>query len=85
MLFLYGENDPWGAEPFELGPGSRDSAVYTAPGWFHSAELIAQLVPDQKAAATADLLRWADVPQAVASVAKIEADEDPILLQRPPL
>jgi len=85
MLFLYGENDPWGAEPFKLGSGSRDSAVYTAPGWFHSGRLIAQLVPEQKAAATADLLRWANVPQTVAPQAKVAADEDPILLQRPPL
>ena len=25
LLFVYGENDPWGAEPFHLGRGTRDS------------------------------------------------------------
>ena len=30
MLFVYGENDPWSAEKFEPGPGTRDSHWYTA-------------------------------------------------------
>src|SRR6185503_1175478 len=32
LLFVYGGNDPWGAEPFRLGPGTRDSFSYTAVG-----------------------------------------------------
>jgi hypothetical protein len=57
MLFVYGQNDPWGAEPFRLGPGSRDSEVYVAPGMDHSSHLIVALPAAQRAKATADLLR----------------------------
>ncbi|MER8185056.1 S28 family serine protease [Kitasatospora sp. NPDC094015] len=60
ILFVYGQNDPWGAERFGLGRGSSDSHVYTAPGANHGAK-IAALVPAEAAAATADLLRWAGV------------------------
>ncbi|MGW6457762.1 S28 family serine protease [Streptomyces sp. NPDC055078] len=63
MMFVYGENDPWGAEPFRLGKGSRDSRVYTAPGGNHGAN-VAGLVPDEKAAATAAIQRWAGVAPA---------------------
>ncbi|MFJ1706068.1 S28 family serine protease [Kitasatospora sp. NPDC088346] len=58
IIFVYGQNDPWGAERFTLGRGSADSYVYTAPGANHGAK-IASLVPDQSAAATAELLGWA--------------------------
>ena len=27
LLFLYGQYDPWSAQPFVLGPGTRDSAL----------------------------------------------------------
>ncbi|MGW4985659.1 hypothetical protein ACWERA_58320, partial [Streptomyces mirabilis] len=27
MLFVYGQNDPWGAERFRLGKGARDSSA----------------------------------------------------------
>ena len=65
MLFVYGENDPWGAEPFRLGKGSEDSYVYTAPGANHGAK-IDQLTADERAAATAKVLEWAGVtPPAV--------------------
>ncbi|MEU9133116.1 S28 family serine protease [Kitasatospora sp. NPDC048540] len=60
ILFVYGQNDPWGAERFTLGRGSEDSYVYTAPGANHGAK-IAALSADQSAAATAALLRWAGV------------------------
>jgi hypothetical protein len=63
MLFVYGENDPWGAEQFT--PSRRDSAVYTAPGANHGAN-ISRLNPADNAAATAMLRRWADVPAAAA-------------------
>ncbi|MFD7501137.1 S28 family serine protease [Streptomyces sp. NPDC059850] len=61
MLFVYGENDPWGAEPFRPGKGARDSYVYTAPGGNHGAN-IAQLTPAEKAKATAAVQKWAGVP-----------------------
>ncbi|MFJ1736322.1 S28 family serine protease [Streptomyces sp. NPDC088254] len=63
MLFVYGQNDPWGAEPFRLGPGSKDSYVFTAPGMNHGAN-VAGLVADEKALATARILEWAGVAPA---------------------
>lgn len=67
MLFVYGQNDPWGAERFRLGAGARDSYVFTAPGLNHGAN-VAALVPDEKSLATARILEWAGVaPPAVRS------------------
>ncbi|MEU8588033.1 S28 family serine protease [Streptomyces sp. NPDC048664] len=60
MLFVYGQNDPWGAERFALGKGARDAYVLTAPGMNHGAN-VAGLVPDEKALATARILDWAGV------------------------
>ncbi|MBK3629914.1 aminopeptidase [Streptomyces sp. MBT49] len=60
MLFVYGQNDPWGAERFRLGKGAKDSYVLTAPGLNHGAN-VAGLVADQKALATARILEWAGV------------------------
>ncbi|MFF4526222.1 S28 family serine protease [Streptomyces bluensis] len=70
MLFVYGENDPWGAEPFRLGKGARDSYVFTAPGRNHGAN-VAGLVADEKALATARILEWAGVASAA-----VQADPD---------
>lgn len=61
LLFVYGGNDPWGAEPFRLGPGTRDSFSFTVPGGNHGAN-IAKLPEPQRNQATAAVLRWADVP-----------------------
>jgi hypothetical protein len=58
LLFVYGENDPWGAEPFRPGPGTRDSLWFTAPGANHGAS-IAVLTADDAATATAAVQRWA--------------------------
>lgn len=69
MLFIYGENDPWGAERF--APSRRDSALYVAPGANHGAN-IARLAPDDAAEATAMLRRWAGVP-ATAATAQLAA------------
>ena len=63
MLFVYGENDPWGAEPFRLGKGARDSYVFTAPGANHGAR-VAGLIDSEKAFATARILEWAGVAPA---------------------
>lgn len=63
MLFVYGQNDPWGAERFRLGSGARDAYVFTAPGLNHGAN-VAGLVADQKALATARILDWAGVASA---------------------
>ncbi|GLZ37276.1 S28 family serine protease [Actinokineospora sp. NBRC 105648] len=58
FLFVYGSNDPWGAEQFV--PSRRDSHLYVAPGANHGAN-IAALVPAERDAATATLQRWAGV------------------------
>ncbi|MGK5629560.1 S28 family serine protease [Streptomyces sp. URMC 123] len=63
MLFVYGENDPWGAEPFELGKGAKDGHVFTAPGANHGAN-IEKLAPEDRARATAAVLSWAGVAPA---------------------
>ena len=69
MLFVYGQNDPWGAERFRVGKGSKDSYVFTAPGLNHGAN-VAGLLADQKTLATARILRWAGVPAASTAQAK---------------
>lgn len=60
MLFVYGQNDPWGAERFQVGKGAKDAYVYTVAGGNHGSS-IAQLTGDQKAKATAEVQRWAGV------------------------
>ncbi|GAA2438836.1 S28 family serine protease [Actinomadura vinacea] len=86
LMFLYGENDPWGSERFRLGRGSRDSAVYEAPGMNHSGRLIDKLPAAQRQKAINDLLRWADVSPRAKVLSRTPADAiDPLQLQRPPL
>ncbi|MFF2011224.1 aminopeptidase [Streptomyces sp. NPDC058195] len=63
MLYVYGENDPYGAEPFRLGAGSRDSYVMTVPGGNHGAT-VGALAGEERAEATAAVLRWAGVAPA---------------------
>ncbi|MFF2407210.1 S28 family serine protease [Streptomyces sp. NPDC058092] len=63
MLYVYGQNDPWGAEPFRLGAGARDSYVMTVAGGNHGSN-VAGLAADDKAKATAAILRWAGVAPA---------------------
>ncbi|WP_326952016.1 S28 family serine protease [Amycolatopsis sp. NBC_01286] len=67
LLFVYGSNDPWGAEPFELGFGSRDSYRYYVPGGNHGSR-IAQLPAADAAAATATVRRWAGLPPAASAL-----------------
>ncbi|MCX4762314.1 S28 family serine protease [Streptomyces sp. NBC_01275] len=69
MLFVYGQNDPWGAERFRLGKGAKDSYVFTAPGLNHGAN-VAGLTADQKTLATARILEWAGVSPTAVSQAK---------------
>lgn len=57
MLFVYGENDPWSAERFEPGQGTRDSHWYTVPNGNHGSN-IGGLPADQRTEATAILQRW---------------------------
>nr|WSY54742.1 aminopeptidase [Streptomyces sp. NBC_00886] len=75
MLFVYGQNDPWGAERFAVGKGSKDSYVFTAPGLNHGAN-VAALTADQKALATARILAWAGVPAPTTAQARPLAPYD---------
>ncbi|OAH12165.1 S28 family serine protease [Streptomyces jeddahensis] len=69
MLYVYGENDPWGAEPFRLGKGARDSYVFTAPGANHGAR-VAGLTEADRDLATSRILAWAGVSAAASAEAK---------------
>lgn len=68
MMYVNGQNDPWSAEPFRLGRGAKDSYVYTVPGGNHGSK-VSGLAGDEKAKATAAILRWAGVAPAA-----VEAD-----------
>ncbi|GAB2877812.1 S28 family serine protease [Streptomyces mayteni] len=59
LLFVNGEDDPWSAKPFELGPGSEDSYVLTAPDANHATAGIGTLAPEDRELATTTLLDWA--------------------------
>ncbi|MEV6953174.1 S28 family serine protease [Streptomyces sp. NPDC051183] len=67
MLFVYGQNDPWGAEPFHLGYNVRDSYVMTAPGANHGAN-VAKLLDGERTLATAKILQWAGVAPAATAL-----------------
>ncbi|WP_026361537.1 S28 family serine protease [Amycolatopsis nigrescens] len=91
FLFVYGENDPWSAEPFQLGPRTRDSYRYYVAGGNHGSK-IAQLPLEEAAAATATVRRWAGLPATPAPSARAFANEgfpgfdaDPLLTERPKL
>ncbi|MFF9091709.1 MULTISPECIES: S28 family serine protease [unclassified Streptomyces] len=72
MLFVYGQNDPWGSERFRVDKGAKDSYVFTAPGMNHGAN-VAGLVPAQKELATARILAWAGVQQSTAQARPLAA------------
>ncbi len=75
MMFIYGEVNPWGAEAFRLGRGSRDSYVYVAPGGTHGAH-IGLLPPEQADAAVSTILRWAGVSGSAALRGAAALDDD---------
>jgi PS-10 peptidase S37 len=84
MLFVYGSDDPWGAEAFQ--PSHHDSYKYIAKGANHGAD-IAQLDPADRDAATAEVLRWAGLSAAptvrrTASVNVLD-QRDPRNIRRP--
>jgi len=75
QMFVYGELDPWSAEPFRLGPHPRDSYVYVVPGGNHGAS-VGDLPDAERDAAIATIRRWAGLPPL--DPARLEA------LARPP-
>jgi hypothetical protein len=58
LVFIYGQNDPWSAEPFEPGPGTTDAYWYTAPGGNHGAR-ITLLAASEQVEAVNTVLGWA--------------------------
>lgn len=76
LMFVDGAEDPWSAEPFELGPGSEDSRSYLVPGANHGAE-IAGLPADRRAEAEAVVRRWAGVRDPV-TMRSEELDRRPL-------
>lgn len=75
LLFVNGQNDPWSAEPFRLGPCTRDSLSFSVPGGNHGSN-IAKLPEKERLAAIAAVQRWAGVSGSVASLA-VGGDDDP--------
>lgn len=68
MLYVYGGNDPWGAEQFSCGRKSverRECSVHVVAGGTHGAR-IAQLPEAERAAATAQIRAWAGLDGATA-------------------
>ncbi|MDN3293809.1 S28 family serine protease [Streptomyces ficellus] len=81
MLFVYGGNDPWGAERFRVDKGARDAYVYAAPGANHGAN-VSRLVEAERTKATARILSWAGVAPADPRRAAPLATYDPRLDKR---
>gem|GEM_PF-349130 len=73
MFFLYGEHDPWSAEPFACGTAGRDRQCLRrfVPDWNHSAG-IRHLPGDARRAAIARIRRWAGVDGSTAAVGAAE-------------
>ncbi|QGV80553.1 S28 family serine protease [Streptomyces ficellus] len=83
MLFVYGGNDPWGAEKFRIDKGARDAYVMTAPGANHGAN-VEGLTEADRTKATARILAWAGVAPADPSRAAPLKTFDPRLDEREP-
>ncbi|MEU4835806.1 S28 family serine protease [Streptosporangium sp. NPDC023615] len=82
MMFVYGENDPWGAERFT--PSRNDSYLYVAPGANHGAN-IAALPEADRVAATETLRRWAGVTVPPPAARTAPLPDDDMLPRRRPL
>lgn len=79
LLFVYGENDPWSAEAFRLGRGTRDSYWFQVAGGNHLST-IGQLPPAEQAAAAAATRRWAGLDEAPSTpqIAALDAYDEAV-------
>jgi PS-10 peptidase S37 len=77
MLFVYGGNDPWGAEPFACGAhrADRECARYFVSGGNHGST-ISQLPPAQRRHATNLVLSWAGLGPSDPAVRAFERSGD---------
>lgn len=78
MLYVYGGNDPWGAEAFECGRRAvqRECSVHVVAGGTHGAR-IAQLPAAERLAATAQILAWAGLGPDDRAAKEVAADGRP--------
>jgi hypothetical protein len=78
MLYIYGANDPWGAEAFECGKHAvrRECARYYVEGGTHGSR-IANLPPAERDAATAMIQDWAGLTPSDAAVRQIDRTGKP--------
>ena len=76
MMFVYGQNDPWGAERSGWARVPVTATSMTAPGANHGAERAALWSPTRRPPATAGILDWAGV--APAAVQQDEAKAKPL-------
>jgi hypothetical protein len=60
LMFIYGERDPYSAEPFQLGPGTRESFWFQVPEGNHSSR-ISMLPRIDQQTATRAIKVWAHV------------------------
>jgi PS-10 peptidase S37 len=87
IMLIYGEYDPWSAEQFTFGAGTRDSWRYIVPAGNHGAT-ISQLPTAQRNDATAKLRAWCGLSRQPdeRAIAPGELDAvDPLLVHRPRL
>ncbi len=88
LLFIYGEDDPWGAERFAPTRWTRDTHVYEVANANHLANIVA-LPQAEEDAATATVLRWAGnppmpaAPPAAQRQATLEPEEETVTGARP--
>lgn len=75
LMFINGGNDPWSAEPFRLGPGTRDSSVHIVQDGNHGSE-INQLPPAERALARSTVRRWGGTEQEQTAMTHIPALDD---------
>lgn len=60
LMFVNGSADPWAAEPFRLGKGTKDSSMHVVEGGNHGAE-INQLPREERDDAVSTVRRWGDL------------------------
>ena len=67
LLFLYGQDDPWSAQPFVLGSGAIDSTIYTIAGGNHVSPY-SELPTAQESTFVETLRTWAGLAAQPAGV-----------------
>ncbi|MEV5003729.1 S28 family serine protease [Nocardioides sp. LML1-1-1.1] len=79
MLYVYGGNDPWGAEQFTCGKRAerRECSVHVVAGGTHGAR-IAQLPEAERLKVTAQILDWAGLGSSDKASKAVAGDGRPV-------